>query len=251
MYARLCVALVFCLSAILLFSAILLAQEIPVGTVVPVMLSSGLNAKEDEPGKKIKGSVMQEVSLPDGDKIKERSGITGHVVRTVQQGPSGSSIVIRFDAIESSQRTIPLTASLLAVASASNVDHAQSPINSSSNSEPSTQWVTRQVGGDIVRRGWGKAGSSSGVVGRWVGGTSVVIKLTPNAEAGCPSGPGYDREQAVWAFSSAACGTYGLTNVKIASSGSATPLGEVVLQSTKNILMRGGSGWLLIVVGRQ
>jgi hypothetical protein len=54
----------------------------------------------------------------------------------------------------------------------------------------------------------------------------------------------------VWVFSTAACGTYGLSNVKIASSGRTTPLGEVVLQSTKNISIRGGSGWLLIAVGQ-
>lgn len=88
--------------------------------------------------------------------------------------------------------------------------------------------------------------SGTGEVGRWLEGTSVMIKLTPNAEAGCPSGPGYDREQAVWVFSSAACGAYDLKDVKIANSGMTKPLGEIVLTSSRDIAIHGGSGWLLI-----
>src|SRR5215472_6702525 len=100
------------------------------------------------------------------------------------------------------------------------VAQAQIPINSSSDRDPVSQWVTRQVGGDVVNRGRGKAASKSGAVGTWVEGSSVLMKLTPNRDAGCPGdGPGYDREQAVWIFSSAACGVYGVTNLEIASSG--------------------------------
>ena len=75
-----------------------------------------------------------------------------------------------------------------------------------------------------------------------------MIKLTPNPAAGCPSGPGYDREQAVWIFSSAACGTYGMNDVKVAGSGGTPPLGEIVLTSNRSVGIRGGSGWMLIVV---
>jgi len=61
--------------------------------------------------------------------------------------------------------------------------------------------------------------------------------------------PGYDREQSVWIFSSAACGTYGLPNVRIASSGLVAPVGEISLTSSRNVDIRGGSGWLLIIAG--
>jgi hypothetical protein len=223
------------------------AHQLPPGTVVPIQLSTGLNANKDDIGKKIKGKVMQEVLLTAGDKIKEGARVTGHVVRTMKRGPSGSSIIVQFDVIQNGDRTIPLTVSLLAVASASSVDQAQTPINATSNIDPTTQWVTRQVGGDIVRRGWGKAGSSNGVLGRWVGGTSVIIKLTPNPDAGCPEIVGYDREQAVWVFSSAACGTYGLSDAKITHSGATAPIGEISLSSDENIAIRAGSGWLLMV----
>ena len=168
----------------LLLSPIALAQELPPGTVVPIELSSGLNAKKDEAGKRIEGRVMQEVPVPGGDKINERSRISGHVVRVTKPGTSGSSIVLRFDAIEDGGRTIPLTAALLAVASMDSVADAQTPINSTSDRDPVSQWVTRQVGGDVINRGRGTAGSTRGVVGKWVRGSSVMIKLTPNPDWG-------------------------------------------------------------------
>ena len=74
-------------------------------------------------------------------------------------------------------------------------------------------------------------------------------KLTPNPRAGCPDGPGYDQEQAVWIFSSAACGVYGMSDTKITNSGAKPPLGKIELQSIGNVNVRGGSGWLLMTVG--
>ena len=235
----------------LLLSALALGQELPLGTVVPVRLSPGLNAKKDAPGKKIEGEVMQEVPLPSGAKIGKKSRVTGHVVSVTKPGSSGASIAIKFDAIQVSGRTIPLTAALLAVASFMSVSEAQSPINSSSDQAARNAWTTRQVGGDVVNRERGKVGSRTGVVGTWVEGSSVLATLTPNPAAGCPGGTGYDREQAVWVFSSSACGTYGLGDVKIATSESAPLLGNIVLESSGNVDIRGGSGWLLIVADKQ
>ena len=237
------------LAILLLLFPMAPSDKIPVGTVIPVMLSSGLNAAKDKADKRIVGRVMQEITLPSGSTIREGARILGHTV-DVSRGPSGSSIVVRFNAIEKEGRTIRVTTGLLAVASMAFVHDAQSPVSGNSDISPDTQWVTRQVGGDIVKRGWGKVFSSGGLVGRWVGGSSVLIKLTPNSKAGCSDGPGYEREQAVWIFSSAACGTYGLPNVKIASSGVTKPTGEIGLSSNRNIDIRGGSGWLFVVAGQ-
>jgi hypothetical protein len=191
---------------------------------------------------------MQEVPLPSGLKIRDGARIIGHTVN-VTKGASGSNIVVKFTSIENDGRTIPVTIGVLAVASMAFVSDAKLPVSGNSDISPDTQWVTRQVGGDVVRRGWAKVFSTSGIEGRWAGGSSVVIKLTPNAEAGCSDGPGYDREQAVWIFSSAACGTYGLREVKVASSGLISRVGEISLTSSRNIDIRGGSGWLLMVAG--
>ena len=232
--------------AIALLVLVIPAKEIPVGTVIPVMLSSSLNAAKDKPDKKLQGRVMQEVRLPSGERIREGSRIIGRVVN-ITRGSSGSSIVVRFEAIQEQGPTASVKTSLLALASMASVHDAQLPISLNSDVDPVSQWVTRQVGGDVVRRGWGKVGSSDGVFGTWVGESSVLIRLTPNPNAGCSGGPGYDREQAVWIFSSAACGTYGLSDLTIARSGGISPPGDIVLTSSRNVAIRGGSGWLLIV----
>jgi hypothetical protein len=236
--------------AIALLILVIPAKQIPVGTVIPVMLSSSLNAAKDKPEKKLEGRVMQEVRLPSGEGIRERSRIIGHVVN-VTRGASGSSIVVKFEAIQQQDRKTPLKTGLLALASMASVHDAQLPISANSDLDPVSQWVTRQVGGDIVRRGWGKVGSSDGVFGTWAGGNSVLIRLTPNPNSGCSGGPGYDREQAVWIFSSAACGTYGLSDMTIARSGGIAPPGDIVLTSSRNVAIRGGSGWLLIVLATE
>lgn len=225
------------------------AQRFPIGTVVPVMLDTKLAAAKDRPGKEIKGRVMQEVLLPDGGRIKKLTRITGHVVSVSAPESAEPIIVLKFDALLDNGDAIPVRLGVLAVASAASVWEAQSPVGASSNVDPTSQWVTRQVGGDIVKRGLGKVFSANGPSGTWVEGSSVVIRLTPNVFAGCTGGPGYDWEQAVWIFSSTACGTYGLRGVTIKSSGQVPPTGEIQLKSTqKNLEIRGGSGWLLIGV---
>jgi len=221
------------------------SDRVPAGTVIPVMLNSRLNSK-DKPDESIEGKVMQEVTLPSGIKIREGTRIQGHTV-TVNKGKSGSTIVVKFTAIQEQDRSVPVAFRALAIASMANVNDAHRPVGGNSDIDPDTQWVTRQVGGDIVKRGWGQVLSSGGLIGKWVGGSSVLIRLTPNEAAGCSTGPGYDREQSLWVFSSPACGTYGLGKIKIANSGVASHVGEITLTSTRDIDIRSGSGWLLIV----
>jgi hypothetical protein len=225
------------------------SQPVPVGTVIPVMVSAGLNAEKNKADKTFTGRVMQDVPLPDGQKIKEGAKIHGHIVKVQKPGRSGSVIALRFDEIEDAKDTIPITTSLLALAAFAEVSSAQSPISPTSDIGSPSQWVTRQVGGDVVNRGRGKVGSAkNGIVGKWLQGTAVMVKITPNPEAGCPAGPGYDRDQATWIFSSNACGVYGFNNLKMQNSGNSPPLGDITLTSSKNVEVRGGSGWLLMVV---
>jgi hypothetical protein len=231
----------------LLILAVIPSQDVPAGTVIPVMLRTSLNAAKDRVGKKIEGRVMQNVRTPSGRTIREGSRMIGHVVNVTHPGSSGSSLVVKFDALEEEGRTTALTTSLLALASTASVRDAQLPITANSDTDPVSQWVTRQVGGDVVHRGQGRVASHDGVLGTWVGGSSVLIKLTPNPKAGCGEGPGYERAQAVWIFSSAACGAYGL-NVKIASAGTTPPLGEILITSHRNVDIGDGSAWLLTVV---
>lgn len=236
------------LGTLLLLSTVTFAQQLPAGVALPIMLNSDLNAKKDAAGKKIEGKIMQDVPLLSGQ-ISKGARITGHVANVTRTASSGSSITVKFDSIQEGGRTVPLTAELLAIASMSSVSDAQAPMNNAgSTSISSDEWVTRQIGGDIVNREQRTAGSTGGATGTWLEGSSVLIKLTPNPDAGCPDGPGYKGMQAVWIFSSAACGAYGLNDVAIASSGAESPMGEITLGSSENVNVRGGSGWLLMTI---
>ena len=147
------------LAIMLLLFPVAPSDQIPVGTVIPVMLSSSLNAAKDKADKRIEGRVMQDVPLPSGSNIRAGARILGHTV-DVSKGPSGSSIVVKFNTIENEGRTTRVTTGLLAVASMAFVNEAQQPVSGNSDVTPDTQWVTRQVGGDLVRRGWGQVFSS-------------------------------------------------------------------------------------------
>ena len=234
--------------AALSMSSVAYAQQIPAGTVIPVMLNASLNAAKDGAGKRFDGKVMQDVITASGITIAKGSRITGQVVSAAKSEGSGSSLILKFDSIDDHGSTIPLTAAVLAIASLQAVAQAQAPINSNPDMLPASAWTTRQVGGDVVNRGQGRVGSSSGSTGTWLEGSSVLIKLTPNPDAGCPVGPGYDRAQPVWIFSSSACGTYDLGNLRIENSGMNAPIGKVSIASDRNVQIRGGSGWLLITV---
>lgn len=236
------------LAIALILPAMAFAQTLPAGIAIPVMVSSDLNAKKDDTGKKIDGKLMQDVPLLSGQ-IDKGSHISGHVVSVTRPGSSGSAITVEFDSIQDGGRTISLTAALVALASMKSVADAQAPINNTGTAQDSSDsWVTRQVGGDIVNRQAHQAGSPGGATGTWLEGTSVLIKLTPNPDAGCPDGPGYKGAQAAWIFSSSACGTYGMDDVVITSAGTESPVGQIMLGSSQNVYVRGGSGWLLMTV---
>lgn len=229
--------------AVLSCATLMSAQSLPAGTALPISLGSGLNAKSDKAGQKIEGKLMQEVMLPSGN-IKAGARVTGHVVSATKPGATGSRIVLQFDQMQSDHGVVPLNVSARAVASSANVFQAGIPVDSASSDEASNEWVTKQVGGDIVFRGRGYVASPHGKVGRWSG-AGVWGRLT--AAGDCADSVSNDAEQSLWIFSTSACGAYGLESVKLAHAGDTPPEGQIVLESTKDIEMRGASGWLLVV----
>ena len=106
------------LIAALLFFAVQVPQ-IPAGTVIPIMLSSSLNAEKGKNDQRLTGRVMQDVPLPNGGKVNEGATVRGHVVKVEKPGSSGARLVVRFESIEDRGETIPITAALLALASMS------------------------------------------------------------------------------------------------------------------------------------
>ncbi len=221
----------------------LAAQDIPAGTALPVTLNATLDAKKDKPGQKIEARLMQDVPLPSGEKIKSGSHVIGHIVDVTKPGSGGSGIALKFDQLEAGGKAIPLTLSARAIAAMESVSAAQVPIDATSDSESSSEWVMRQVGGDIVNRGRGLVSSSVGIVGQWKGGVWAKLAYV----SGCPPHDVPSDEQAMWVFSVGACGLYGFRDVKLVNAGDGTPAGQIVLESSQDLHVGGGSGWLLIV----
>ncbi len=224
------------------------AQQIPPGTALPVMLNSTLDANKDKPGEKIEGKIMQDVPLGPGAQIGYDSHVTGHIVSVRRRsGSSGSSLTLQFDQIEDHGTVFTLTAAVRAMAGMEAIFQAQQPINSDSSSVSSDQWTTVQVGGDHVQRSQLRVVTPDQIVGKTTSGGAVTAKLTAAAKGACPATDGDDREQALWLFSTSACGLYGFSNLKLTHAGRTAPVGQIELQSSKDLLVRGGSGWLLLV----
>ncbi len=238
---RLCAAAFWSLS----ISLIAAAQTIPPGTALPVMLNSTLDARHDSPGKIITGKLMQDVPLPDGARIPQGAKIVGEVVsaRPASAG-SPSQITLKFNQLEYRGKRVPISTHLRAVASMYEVYEAWMPTNAIDDYGTSpSDWNTVQIGGAGVYRGAGKVVYDDQVVGTATDYGATTAKLTASSDRGC-SGTSEAR-QALWTFSPWACGTYGLPDLKIVHSGKST--GEIELQSSSDVHIRGGSGWLLRV----
>jgi hypothetical protein len=233
---------------VLLFTfAAAFGQQIPPQTALPVMLNSTLDAKKDKPGEKIEGKVMQDVALDDGNKIGHDSRVLGHIIDVkAPGGAAGSSMTIAFDQIEDHGKSFDIKVFVRALASMEAVYQAQLPLNADSQYVGEDSWITAQIGGEKVDRAGRRVIANGEVVGKAPAPGMVIAKLRPAAD--CPGSDGGGREQALWIFSTTACGVYGLSDIKIAHAGRTPPVGEVELQSTKDLLVRGGSGWLLLTV---
>jgi hypothetical protein len=227
----------------------LFGQGLPAGTVVPIMLKSEISSKKTKAGQEIVGRVMQDIVMPSGARVKSGADVKGLVVEVTRPAGGGSRIVVTFSELDDHGHTIPLSASLRALASSEGVYQAGLPSGASSNASGSDDWVTMQIGGDVVNRGRGAVGSNNGIVGKWSDG-GVWAKLTPAPQLGCPADEGNDRVQSMWVFSTSACGVYGLPELKLVHDGRDDPVGMITLESAKDISIRGGSGWLLLVNNR-
>ncbi len=82
-----------------------------------------------------------------------------------------------------------------------------------------------------------------------MGDEGVVGWVRANPDGNCRGAiEGNNRVQALWLFSSDACGVYGYKHVKIEHAGRTNPIGEITLNSEHgDINIRGGSGMLLRV----
>lgn len=223
------------------------AQTIPDGTVLPVMLSSTLDARHSKLGQKITGKLMQDVSLPDGQELPHGSRVTGHIVTgDPPESGSGSIVAVKFQSITIKGREVPITTHLRALASMFEVFQATLPVNDfADRGTSSSDWDTTQIGGAQVNRAAGQVIADGGdIVGKSTDYGAVRGKLIARRDDGCHAST---REESLWLFSPWACGVYGFTDLQIAHRGRSDPVGEIALLSNGDIHVRGGSGWLLRV----
>ena len=214
---------------------------VPAGALLPVTLEHGLNARKLRAGQPIHASLLQ--TIP-GTRIQRGARLQGAVV-AVQAGKDGPArLELRFDAIRTHGRTLPLRASLRALASALEVEEAQIPEEMSSRGLNPESWDTRQIGGDQVYRGGGPVEENGVPVGK-PGPYGAVA--TPQARPGqaCRGVvAGNSHPQALGLFSADACGLYGYPELRIQGAGRSG--GPIVLTAPRgNLNLRGGSALLL------
>jgi hypothetical protein len=194
---------------------------------------------------------MQDLVLDSSVKIKAGSKLTGHILDvTTAKAGTPQSISLQFDKIIIGQQVIPVTTNVRAMAGFMRIREAQTPPTGPGESDVYEWLPTVQVGGDVVYGQGGPVTSGDGreVVGKEVYG-GVLGQVRANAVAKCRGVvDGNANPQALWVFSSDACGTYGLNHVSIAHAGRTKPTGVIVLTSDEGkVKIPSGTGMLLRV----
>jgi len=216
-------------------------------------LNSSLSSKKSKPNDVISARIMQDVPLAGGGKIREGSQVLGYIVE-VDGAKSGSKarISLRFDKLRTAHQTSPIITNLRAIAGFMEVLAAQTPPIGAGESDVYGWLDTVQVGGDVVYGEGGivtKGDDGSQVVGKSVGRGGVLAQISAKEGTKC-RGPlyGNNSPQALWVFSSDACGTYGFEHLEISHAGRSDPVGLIEFRSDeKELTIHSGAGMLLRV----
>jgi len=170
-------------------------------------------------------------------------------VLSVQPATNGQAaeIAIEFDRIKLARTEIPIRPNLRALASLMEVQDAQTPTSGPDRGTP-YPWITRNlIGGEVAYGNGGPVARGTDIVGTALA-NGVLVRVSANTHAGCRGEfTDNDRQQALWVFSSDACGIYGYPDVHIARSGATEPYSNIRLTSSKDFVIRSGSGMLLRV----
>jgi hypothetical protein len=229
------------------------SAQIPPGTILPLRLSTSLSSKKAKTGQSVEGQIMQDIPLAGGRKVPKGTKVLGQIVAVVPAAAGDhAEVSLRFDRLIEKHQTIPMITNLRAIAGFMEVEAAQLPAGLSSGEGEVYRWLpTTQIGGDTV---YGKGGivtkgnHPEEVVGKSTE-NGVLARISGREGASC-RGPlyGNDRPQALWVFSSDACGVYGVPHLEIASAGRSAPVGLIVMRSDHGELkIPSGAGILLRV----
>jgi len=224
------------------------AERIPAGTILPVSLNSDLRSDKNGSGTPIIATIMQDVPLGRGETLHKGSMLTGHVVEAITPGKGSdeSKISFQLDHIRLGNQTLPITTTLRAVASRSEVSAATPDLISSEYADN-----TIEIGGDQISYGeGGPVMVGSQVVGKY---TRQGVLANVDQDLATPCRVTIDsnaQPQAFWLFSVDACGAYGFGDLRILRSRRTESNGEVTLASNrKAVKLEKGSAMLLRVDG--
>lgn len=217
---------------------------LPPGTLLPVSLDHTLKARNAHPGQQIRAEIMQDIPR---SHVRRRAHVIGSVVAVETPANGGAEVTLRFDAIEEHGRRIPITVSLRALASWMEVEQAKMPEQAMDRGTTPENATTAQIGGEQVYRGGGPVAAGDETVGTPVP-YGVLGRPRPNRERGCREVVGDDGPQALWLFSTDACGVYGFPHLRILHEERSDPVGTIVLESdSAKLELPSGTGMLLRV----
>jgi len=229
--------------------------RIPSGTILPVILKTTITPSSAKQGQIVRGEVAQEVPLPGGAKIRKGSKVEGKVVEIVP-GTNGQAakISIRFDKLYTEHQSVPITTNLRAIAGFMEVQDAFTPNQAIGEGDVPEWMTTTQIGGDSVFGSGGvvtSAHNADDVDGKSLMSGGVLVELRPNKTGECRGSlDGNNGPQALWVFSSDACGTYGLSKVSISHAGRTEPVGTITFSvQDRKAKIQDGAGLLLRVIG--
>jgi hypothetical protein len=223
-------------------------STIPAGTILPIRLPAISSAKV-KPGETIRARLAQEVLLPGGAKIHARATVLGTVISTTPADSGAATLTIKFDKLVDHGHSIALHTNLRALASPLEVEFAQMPTSGPGESDVYDWLSTKQIGGEVAYGKEGPVEGEHGVVGKSTY-SGVFVQVAANSSRGCRGEVAGNKDaQAVWLFSSDACGLYGFPGtLRILHAGRTAPQGQIILESTKGpVHIWDGSGALLRV----
>jgi hypothetical protein len=225
-------------------------RTITPGTIVPAVLHTPLSLHKCKPGQEVSGTVAQDVPMANGVKIRKGTEIKGHIVEvTANASGTGQRVAMQFDKMHWNGQWIPIVTDLRAFASSVDVMEAHVPDEAPNEGSPYEWLPTTQVGGDSVYGQRGQVMSAdepSQVVGKSVPG-GVLVQASAKKGTKCRGDvDGNNGPQALWVFSSGACGVYGVNGLSIVHAGRTNPIGTIILESNAdNVKLRDGDGMLL------
>jgi hypothetical protein len=193
---------------------------------------------------------MQDVPLDNRAKIRAGASVLGHVVDVTSSTLGNrATLTVTFDTLVQHGQSIPIVTNLRALASALEIEFAQVPPIGPGENDVYDWLATTQVGGEVVYGRGGVVANGTRVVGRAVNDGVLVHPSAKPGSACRGSVEGDDRLQALWVFSSDACGVYGFPHLIISHAGRTDPVGQIVLTSEEGpVKIRSGSGMLLRVI---